>query len=131
MARSFIALIALVALSMFAFGHGHKLALEKDVELEMADAFHGLGHFECLEDHEEPNDAASKREDKTKPSQNACNAAAPQKQICNQLRRGILLLKSLIDTRIVLEVFRHVHTTTFETITKRLEESIICKVRQR
>ena len=29
MARSFIALIALVALSMFAFGHGHKLALEK------------------------------------------------------------------------------------------------------
>ena len=63
MARSFIVLIALVALSMFAFAHGHKLALEKDVELEMADAFHCLGHFEFLEEHEEPNDAASKRQD--------------------------------------------------------------------
>ena len=63
MTRSFIALIALVALSMCAFGHGHSLALEKDVELEMADAFHGLGHFEFLEEHEEPSNAASKRED--------------------------------------------------------------------
>ena len=63
MTRSFIALIALVALSMCAFGHGHSLALEKDVELEMADAFHGLGHFEFLEEHEEPSTAASKRED--------------------------------------------------------------------
>ena len=53
--RTIIAFIVLVIVSTFVVSHGHKLVLEKEVELEMAETFEGLGHFEFLEEFEEEN----------------------------------------------------------------------------
>ena len=108
------------------------VSFRKDVELKPADMFHGLGHFEFLEEHEEPSNAASKREDaapKPSPKRLQCSCTFKKANMQPVAKGNSFIEESNRYKNKVLEVFRHVHTTTFETITKRLEESIICKVR--
>jgi hypothetical protein len=66
--RNIIAFIVLVIVSTFVVSHGHKLVLEKEVELEMAEAFEGLGHFEFLEEFEEQH-----AKEKPSPKRLACS----------------------------------------------------------
>ena len=66
--RSIVALIVLIVVSTFVVSHGHNMLLEKEVELEMAEAFQGLGHFEFLDEFEEPNAAAKGQDVAPKPS---------------------------------------------------------------
>ena len=79
---------SLGGLSMCAFGHGH--VARKRLGVEMADAFHGLSHFEFLEEHEEPSTAASKRGRccaQTIPKTLAMQPMPLKETICSQLRR--------------------------------------------